>query len=287
MSTEILINASFHEARAAVVEERRAAGGVPGAPQPSRPDQQHLQGPCVARAARHAGGIHRHRPRAHRVPACLGHLRPRHADTGIEPPRTENIRTLVAEGNEILVQVVKDPLGTKGARLTTYITLPSRFLVYMPQGGGVGVSARIENEASASGCGRRCRPGRCPGRQRGLHRAHRGRGSRTPRPCSADMVYLRKLWEFIRQKGLRTQPGHLVHADLPLHLRILRDLLRPDVDRVLIDSASAHREMAEFAAAFMPDAMPNASSCTRKRGRCSSCITSRRRSRRRWTARCR
>ena len=69
---------------------------------------------------------------------------PRHADTGIEPPHTENIRSLVAEGNEILVQVVKDPLGTKGARLTTYITLPSRYLVYMPKGRGVGVSARIE-----------------------------------------------------------------------------------------------------------------------------------------------
>ncbi len=72
---------------------------------------------------------------------------PRHAETGIEPPRTENIRSLVAEGNEILVQVVKDPLGTKGARLTTYITLPSRYLVYMPKGRGVGVSARIETEA--------------------------------------------------------------------------------------------------------------------------------------------
>src|SRR6201985_3616373 len=71
----------------------------------------------------------------------------RHAETGIEPPRTENIRALVAEGNEILVQVVKDPLGTKGARLTTYITLPSRYLVYIPAGQGVGVSARIEQEA--------------------------------------------------------------------------------------------------------------------------------------------
>src|SRR6202171_4015986 len=72
---------------------------------------------------------------------------PGHADTGIEPPHTENIRSLLAEGNPILVQVVKDPLGTKGARLTTYITLPSRYLVYMPKGRGVGVSARIEDEA--------------------------------------------------------------------------------------------------------------------------------------------
>ena len=64
------------------------------------------------------------------------------------------------------------------------------------------------------------------------------------------MIYLRKLWEFIRQKGLRTAPGQLVHADLPLHLRVLRDLLRPDVERVLIDHAGAHREMLEFAATF-------------------------------------
>jgi ribonuclease G len=72
----------------------------------------------------------------------------------------------------------------------------------------------------------------------------------------ADMIYLRKLWEFVRQKGLRTQPGNLVHADLPLHLRVLRDLMRPDVDKVLIDQPSAHREMQEFAAAFMPEALP-------------------------------
>jgi hypothetical protein len=70
----------------------------------------------------------------------------RHAGLGLEPPRNESIRSLVAEGDEILVQVVKDPLGTKGARLTTYITLPSRYLVYMPKGQGVGVSARIEDE---------------------------------------------------------------------------------------------------------------------------------------------
>src|SRR5258708_31774984 len=70
------------------------------------------------------------------------------------------------------------------------------------------------------------------------------------------MIDLRKLWEFVRQKGLRTQPGNLVHADLPLHLRVLRDLMRPDVDKVLIDQAGAHREMQEFAAEFMPEALP-------------------------------
>jgi ribonuclease G len=78
----------------------------------------------------------------------------------------------------------------------------------------------------------------------------------TPQALQADVIYLRKLWEFIREKGLRTQPGELVHADLPLHLRILRDMLRPGVERVVIDQASAHKEMQDFAATFMPHALP-------------------------------
>ena len=64
----------------------------------------------------------------------------------MELPRTENARELVAEGDEILVQVVKDPIGSKGARLTTFISIPSRYLVYMPKGRGIGISARIEAE---------------------------------------------------------------------------------------------------------------------------------------------
>jgi len=146
MSTEILVNASTHEARAAVVEN-----GV-------------LQEVFLERASRrglisniYKGRVSRVLPGMQAAFIEIGMERtaflhasdifdPRHAETGIEQPRTENIRSLVAEGNEILVQVVKDPLGTKGARLTTYITLPSRYLVFMPKGRGVGVSARIENE---------------------------------------------------------------------------------------------------------------------------------------------
>ncbi len=180
---------------------------------------------------------------------------PRHADTGIVPPHTENIRALVAEGNEILVQVVKDPLGTKGARLTTYITLPSRYLVYMPQGSGVGVSARIENEAERE----RLRAAVHGGLEAGESAGYIVRTAAEDASTEAlrgDMVFLRKLWQVVREKGLRTSPGRLVHGDLPLHLRILRDLLRPDVDRVLIDQPGAHREMREFAGTFMPEALP-------------------------------
>jgi ribonuclease G len=254
MATEILINASMHEARAAVVEN-----GV-------------LQEVFLERASRrgiisniYKGRISRVLPGMQAAFIEIGLERtaflhasdifdPRHAETGIEPPRSENIRALVAEGNEILVQVVKDPLGTKGARLTTYITLPSRYLVYMPQSQGVGVSARIESEPERERLREAVQAGILPGENAGF--IVRTAAEDAPRDALlADMQYLRKLWEFVRQRGLRTAPGNLVHADLPLHLRVLRDLLRPAVDRVLIDQPSAHREMLEFAVSFSPEAV--------------------------------
>ena len=112
--------------------------------------------------------------------------------------------------------------------------------------------------------------------------------ARAPRRCAPTCMYLRRLWQFVRRKGAaHRSPGNLVHEDLPLHLRMLRDLLRPDVERVLVDQASAHREMQEFARTFMPDALSTHRAVRPSRARCSNCTTSRRRSRRRWTARCR
>ena len=138
-------------------------------------------------------------------------------------------------------------LGTKGARLTTYITLPSRYLVYMPQGRGVGVSARIEDERERERlrAAVRGRP-RARGERR-IHRAHRGRGRAARGVARRHDVSAQAVGVRARKRVCAPQPGNLVHADLPLHLRVLRDLLRPEVDRVLIDQPSAHREMQEFA----------------------------------------
>ncbi len=255
MTTEILINAGIHEARAAVVE-----GGI-------------VQEVFLERDSRRGLISNIYKGRISRV---LPGMQAAFIEIGLErtaflhasdivdanqsaadgdAPRTESIRSLVAEGDEILVQVVKDPLGTKGARLTTYITLPSRYLVYMPQGRGVGVSARVENEAERERLRSVVQGFTLPAENAG-YIVRTAAEDAAPEALESDMVYLRKLWEFIRQKGLRTQPGNLVHADLPLHLRVLRDLLRPDVERVLIDHAGAHREMLEFAATFTPDAVP-------------------------------
>src|SRR6204780_1384674 len=252
MGTEILINASTHEARAAVVES-----GVLQEVFIERPNRRGLMSNI------YKGRVSRVLPGMQAAFIDIGMERTaflhasdildtRHAGLGLEAPRSENIRSLVAEGNEILVQVVKDPLGTKGARLTTYITLPSRYLVYMPQGRGVGVSARIEKEAERERLRAAVEAGVTPAENAGFIVRTAAEDS-AAEALRADMIYLRKLWEFVRQKGIRTQPGNLVHADLPLHLRVLRDLLRPAVARGLIDQPSAHREMLEFADAFMPE----------------------------------
>ena len=255
MSIEILINASSHEARAAVVEngvlqevflERASRRGLIGNIYKGKVSRvlPGMQAAFIEIGLERTAFLH-----------ASDILDPRHADTGIEPPRSESIRTLVSEGSEILVQVLKDPLGSKGARLTTYVTLPSRYLVYMPHGSGLGISGRIENEAERS---------RLRGALQSFSEEGRSEGFivRTAAEDAlvdalrADMMYLRKLWEVIRADGMRARAGALVHADLPLRLRALRDLMTSEVDRVLVDQPAAFSEMQQFARTFMPDALP-------------------------------
>ena len=255
MSVEILINASAHEARVAVLEngvlqevflERGSRRGLIGNVYKGKVSRV-LPGMQAAfieigldrTAFLHASDI----------------LDPRHADTGIEPPRSENIRTLVSEGSEILVQVLKDPMGSKGARLTTYITLPSRYLVYMPHGRGIGISARIENETERARLRNTLQTYSQAGESEGFI-VRTAAEDASADALRADMLYLRKLWEVIRSDGLLARAGVLVHADLPLRLRALRDLMTTDVDRVLVDQPAAFQEMQEFARTFMPEALP-------------------------------
>jgi ribonuclease G len=167
------------------------------------------------------------------------------------PASPEDIRRLVNAGEDILVQVIKDPIGTKGARLTTFIALPSRYLVYLPRGHAVGVSARIEDEAERT---------RLKDLMSALAGEHSGGGyivrtaaqGATAESLQQDMAYLARLWEHVRNRATEAQSGSVVHEDLPLALRVLRDELAHGVSRVLVDSAREHARMLEFAAAFAP-----------------------------------
>jgi len=179
------------------------------------------------------------------------------AAAGAPPAQAERelqIRELVSEGQDILVQVVKDPLGTKGARLTTFVSIPSRYLVHLPFGRGAGVSARIEDEGERA-------------RLRGILEdisADRPGGwivrtaaEHAPRDAlRADMLFLEKLWESVHAQGLRSPPGTLVHADLDLPLRLLRDLLAPRVERVRVDDPAVCERMKHFAASFIAEMEP-------------------------------
>lgn len=178
-----------------------------------------------------------------------------------------NIRELVREGDEVLVQVVKDPLGSKGARLTTFITLPSRYLVLLPTGTTIGVSARIEDEQERE-------------RLRGLleemldgeeDEAGGGVIVRTAaegasrEALRADLQFLRKLWSVVQLECRDGKVKTLIHEDLPLPIRILRDLVTTEVEKILVDSEADFHKMKSFTASFLPEIEPKLELYTRRR----------------------
>ena len=167
----------------------------------------------------------------------------------------EDIRRLVSAGDDILVQVIKDPIGTKGARLTTFISLPSRYLVYLPRGEGIGISARIEDEAERARLKTQLAQLLVPGANGGYILRTAAQGA-SPEGLREDMAYLGRLWDHVRARAAQAGPGTVVHEDLPLCLRVLRDELGRGVSRVLVDSPRAHARMQEFAAAFLAGAAP-------------------------------
>jgi ribonuclease G len=170
--------------------------------------------------------------------------------------RELSIREFVHEGQELLVQVLKEPLGTKGARLTTYITIPSRYLVMTPHSTGVGVSARIENEAERERL-RAILEELIAGEQMPGGYIVRTAAEGAPRDAlQADMLFLGKLWKAIDERATTTRAGELVHEDLPLPLRVLRDSSSPDIGRVRVDAVPMFERIKEFAEHFVPHVAP-------------------------------
>lgn len=169
-----------------------------------------------------------------------------------------DIRRLLSAGDDVVVQVVKDPLGAKGARLTTFISLPSRYLVFMPRSQGIGISARIDTEAERD-------------RLRNLmqqlltDQSLIGSGGYIVRTAAegvsaerlaADLAYLRRLWQHVQHRSRSTRPGELIHEDLPLAERVLRDELGRTVERVLVDDAEQRNRLEQFMRDFLPEGGP-------------------------------
>jgi len=165
---------------------------------------------------------------------------------------SETIMELLREGQEIIVQVVKDPMGSKGARLTTQVSIPSRYLVYMPGADHIGVSQKIEDEAE---------------RQRLKDIINRYASEFDPggyiirtvgegvgdEAIYSDMRFLQKLWNAIKEHGQTDPCGTLIHEDLPLVMRTMRDLSGTEIEKVRIDSNETFNKVYKFASKFIPE----------------------------------
>lgn len=167
-----------------------------------------------------------------------------------------DIRELVREFQDVIVQVVKDPLGSKGARLTMFITLPSRFLVLLPEGSGVRVSARIEEEAERERLRSDVEAILDNDEEKGGVIVRTAAEGASRDVLCADLAFLRKIWLAIQVRCSNVPVKSLVHEDLPLPIRVLRDIVTGDVERILVDSEPGFRKMRAFTERFLPELTP-------------------------------
>ena len=187
-----------------------------------------------------------------------------------------SIESILSEGQEILVQVIKDPIGSKGARLTTRISIPSRYLVFLPDYPFIGISQRIENEDE-----------RLRLRQSIIHHLNPAidqiavgddsnvvlhgtldesvllkKGGFIVRTVAEgieaeeihkDMGFLYKLWDSVHSREQTSTAPSIVYNDIPLALRVLRDLVNSEVEKIRIDSNETCQRLREFAGKYMPE----------------------------------
>ncbi|RBP53249.1 ribonuclease G [Arenicella xantha] len=163
------------------------------------------------------------------------------------------IQELVHEGKHIYVQVLKDPIGSKGARLTTELSMPSRNLVYLPNGNEIGISQKIECADE------RERLRDVVQRQIEQHDLTGGfiirtlAESVTEADIANDMLFQQRLWLHVSSKLKGAQPATLIHEDVPLSLRTMRDLVHDHVEKIRIDSRESYEKARDFARDFMPE----------------------------------
>jgi ribonuclease G len=185
------------------------------------------------------------RPVERTAPAARGPVEAR-----TEKSALPSISDLLKEGQEIIVQIAKEPLGTKGARITSHIALPGRFLVYMPTVDHIGVSRKIPSDDERLRLKRILQNNRTgiPG---GYIVRTAGDG-RTEEELRADMMFLYNLWLDMRQKAERRPAPMLVHHDLNVVERILRDQLTTSFKSIWVDNEEIYESVLRFVQRFQP-----------------------------------
>src|SRR5881394_854673 len=171
--------------------------------------------------------------------------------------RTEaSISDLLREGQEIVVQVSKDTIAGKGARITSHITLPGRFLVYMPTVSHIGVSRRIEDEGERARLKEileRIRPAGLGG-----FIVRTAGEQRNEEEFVADLKYLVDLWDQIRRRAEKSSAPAVIHHDLDLVLRTIRDVLSPEFKTVWVDQVDQYQRIVEFLDRIQPNLVSRA-----------------------------
>ncbi|HVX95612.1 MAG TPA: Rne/Rng family ribonuclease [Polyangia bacterium] len=160
------------------------------------------------------------------------------------------IEDLLKEGQEVIVQVTKEPISTKGARTTRYISLPGRHLVFMPTVDHIGISRRIASDKERRRLREIVESVRPPGSGFIVRTVAEGVSERE---LKSDMEFLIKLWNNVVQRAEGGRCPSLIYNDLDLLLRTVRDLFTADVEKLIIDSRSEYERVKKFIAAFMPD----------------------------------
>lgn len=170
-----------------------------------------------------------------------------------EDCETKPIEHVLHEGQALMVQVAKDPIGTKGARLTTTISLAGRKLVYLPRDPHIGVSQRIEDEAMREHLKELLTSIR-PETEKGgyIIRTSAEEGA-TAEEFEQDMAYLGRLWKEIRASRETKPAPSLLYQDLSLAQRVLRDMVHQTTEAIEIDDEKSYAELVEFAERFVPD----------------------------------
>ncbi|WP_417617763.1 ribonuclease G [Oceanisphaera sp.] len=252
MSAELIINVTPAETRVALVEngilqevhvERQSRRGIVGNIYKGKVSRvlPGMQAAFVDIGGERAAFLHASDIVPHTE--CVDTKEQAHFQAG-------NIAELVRQGQDIVVQVVKDPLGTKGARLTTDITLPSRYLVFMPGSAYVGVSQRIDSEQERDRLKQIV--GSYVDEQGGyiIRTAAEGVGEDE---LAQDAAFLNRLWRKIQERRSKYSACSMLYEDLGLSCRIVRDFVGTELDRVRIDSRGTCETLGGFVEEFVPE----------------------------------
>ncbi|MBN1610641.1 MAG: Rne/Rng family ribonuclease [Polyangiaceae bacterium] len=208
----------------------RVDGGRAGRNKSGRRGRHHQRGAAEEKTGR--GRRARMKPNGHRT------------------SRSVPITEVVKEGDEVIVQISKEPIGTKGARVTSHVSLPGRYVVYLPTVEHIGISRRIGNARERARL-RKVIEALKPAKGGLIVRTVAA--GLTKKALKRDIAYLIKLWEDVSRKHENAQAPTLLYSELDLVLKTARDLFTPEIERIVIDDREQHARLARFVEMFMPE----------------------------------